>query len=78
MTDRRINKTPTEVPVLSIKGQDYPVAELPQDIQKLIKIYEKWQLELSDKKLEVFKQEAAIRGIEMEIELRISNLPGQA
>lgn len=73
MTERRINKTP-EIPVLSIKGRDYPVHELPQDIQNLITIYQKWQMELEEKKLEVFKQEAAIRGIETEIELRITKL----
>lgn len=74
MTERRINATPPEIPVLSIKGKDFPVPQLPQDIQNLIKIYEKWQLELADKKLEVFKQEAAIRGIEVEIETRITKL----
>lgn len=77
MTERRIDKTPKadkEVPVLTVNGKDYPLDSLPADIKNLIDVYGRWQGELKEAKIEVFKLEAAVRGVESEIELRIRQI----
>jgi hypothetical protein len=77
MTERRIDKTPkpeNEVPVLTLNGKEYPLDSLPADIKNLIEVYGRWQGELKEQRIEVFKLEAAIRGVESEIELRIRQI----
>ena len=57
--------------VLSLGGKDYPIASLPADVQNLLAIYGKWDNELKNAKVEVFKLEAALKGISLEIEIRL-------
>lgn len=58
-------------PALAINGKEYPIDQLPGDIQNLLNIYSKWETELKAAKVEVFKLEAAIKGITVEIETRV-------
>lgn len=52
-----------------IAGDEQIVIEnLPEGIQKLIKIYEKWSAELVDQKLSIAKTEAALRDLSREIQ----------
>lgn len=60
-----------QTPVLSLNGKNYPIDELPADIQNLLDIYGIWENELKMAKVEVFKLEAAIKGVSFEIEHRI-------
>jgi hypothetical protein len=60
-----------EIPVLRMNDKNYPVDSLPQDVKYLLGIYASWESELKTAKVEVFKLEAAIKGISSEIELRI-------
>jgi hypothetical protein len=60
---------PTQV--LAIGGKEYPVADLPGDVQNLLGIYAIWEGELKTAKIEVFKLEAAIKGLSSEIEVRL-------
>jgi hypothetical protein len=50
------------------------VKMLPQEVQDLINIHELWVEQLETAKLEVFKLEAALRGLMTEIEVRVSSL----
>jgi len=67
-------ETETQAPTLSLNGKNYPVDSLPSDVKNLLGIYSKWGSELKNAKVEVFKLEAAIKGISAEIELRITQL----
>ena len=59
------------IPTLSIGGKDYPVASLPPEVQNFLGIYALWEGELKTAKIEVFKLEAAIKGLSAEIEIRL-------
>lgn len=59
--------------MVSIGGKSYPFSQLPKDLQDLITVYTRWEKELADAKVEVFKLEAALKGISKEIELRSAN-----
>jgi hypothetical protein len=57
--------------VLAIGGKEYAVTDLPADVQNLLGIYAIWEGELKTAKIEVFKLEAAIKGLSSEIEIRL-------
>lgn len=63
--------TPDNDQTLSINGKDHPISSLPSDVQNLLVIFTKWETELKTAKIEVFKLEAAIKGLSAEIELRV-------
>lgn len=63
---------------ITVDGVTYPVANLPPDIQNLFNVYQQWNSELSEAKLEVFKLEAAIRSLTAEVEARIRQHAAQA
>ena len=56
---------------LTINGKEYSILMLPADVQHLLSIYAKWENELKTAKVEVFKLEAAIKGLSMEIDTRV-------
>lgn len=57
--------------IITIKEKNYVLSELSKDIQDLVSIYKRWEIELSDRKIEVFKIEAALKSVGKEIEVRI-------
>lgn len=56
---------------LEFDGKEYLISELSPELQKLISFYSQWEAELGDAKVEVFKLEAALRGVTTEIEFRL-------
>jgi predicted nucleic acid-binding Zn-ribbon protein len=54
-----------------VDGVEYPIKDLPKDIQDLFDMFHEWSVELQAAKRLVFKNEAAIRAISAEIEARI-------
>lgn len=66
-----MNTPDTTDQTLSINGKDHSISSLPSDIQNLLVIFSKWETELKTAKIEVFKLEAAIKGLSAEIELRV-------
>ena len=61
-------------PTITAGGNTYSIAGLPEDVQKLIQIYQNWEVELQAARTEVFKLEAAIRGLGIELEGRFKAL----
>lgn len=59
---------------LSINGKEHSIQSLPSDIKNLLAIFSKWETELKTAKIEVFKLEAAIKGLSTEIELRVQQI----
>lgn len=59
-------------PTITFNGKDYNINQLPQDVQGLISLYSKWEGELREAKVESFKLEAALKGISIEIETRMT------
>lgn len=57
--------------IITIGDKKYPLSSLPKEIQDLISVYRRWEMELSDQKVEVFKLEAALKSVGKEINLRI-------
>ena len=63
-----------EEPSITYKGATIPLSALPKDITDLLDLHTKWEGELSAARVEVFKLEAAIRGLGSEIDHRLSEL----
>ena len=63
-----------EGPTITAGDKTYSIASLPEDVQKLISIYQSWEVELQAARTEVFKLEAAIRGLSSELEGRFKQL----
>jgi hypothetical protein len=62
--------TQTTAPTITFNGKVYDIASLPGDLQEFISIHQSWNNELVGARREVFKFEAAIRGLLNELELR--------
>ena len=58
---------------IMINDVPYKLGDLPIDIQDLLTIRNVWETELKSKRIEVFKHEAAIRGLDGELEIRFKN-----
>ena len=56
---------------VTVDDQNYPLADLPGDVQELVTIYQRWETALAEQRLEVFKSEAALRGLSTEIQSRV-------
>lgn len=56
---------------ITVDGVQYPVTNLPADIQQIFYIYQEWDQDLTGARKEVFKLESAIRAVSAEIEARI-------
>ena len=61
-------------PSITFRGKTIPISALPKEITDLLDVHGKWEEELSHAKIEVFKLEAAIRGISIEIDHRLTEL----
>jgi hypothetical protein len=59
---------------LTIGDFSLPISQYPPELVRLYSFHVKWQEELEDMKLGIFKQEAAIRGLESEIMFRVEQL----
>jgi hypothetical protein len=58
--------------IVTMKGKQYILATLPKEIQDLISVYVRFEGELSNAKVEVFKLEAAMKQVGREIDLRMA------
>jgi len=65
---------PANEPTITINGKTYAISALPQDIKETIGIYKIWTDELNTAKREVYKLEAANRGLSIELENRFKQL----
>lgn len=63
----------TQPNTIKIGNDIVDIQNLPDDIQKLVKLGDTWQKELQQSRVDLFKNEAAIRGLSMEIEFRYNN-----
>ena len=59
---------------LTLGGKDYDTEALPGELQNLINIFSTWEGELRQARVEVYKLEAAVKSIALEIEMRIKQL----
>lgn len=57
-------------PTVTFNNKTYLIQALPQDVQELIGVHQTWNGELTNQRREVFKLEAAIRGLMSELEIR--------
>lgn len=60
-----------EKPTITFNDKTYILEALPQDVQEFIAIHKLWHDELNQQRREVFKLEAALRGLLTEIDVRI-------
>lgn len=67
-----------DIPSLMVDGNNYPISQLPSDVQELINCYQSWERELNEQKLSVFKTEAAMRAVSAEIQNRVRNMVAAA
>ena len=59
-----------EEQTITFNEKPYVISTLPKELQELIQIHQKWSADIIDAKLEVFKLEAATRGLIVEMENR--------
>lgn len=59
---------------ITIGEKTIEVESLPPEIKQFLAIYSAWEDELSAAKVEVFKLEAAIKGLSQEIEIRLKSI----
>lgn len=55
---------------ITFNDKVYVISALPQEVQELINIHQSWSVELGEQRREVFKLEAALRGLLLELETR--------
>ena len=60
-----------EQPNLVIGDQSYPIASLPQDVQELVILYQRWGNEKVEAQIEANKCDAAQRALATEIAARL-------
>ena len=56
----------------TIDGKEYPVTDFSETVQRLVLIHTEWRNELQAERLAVTKTEAAIRGLEAELNQTLS------
>lgn len=59
---------------LTLGEHEYDTEKLPGEVQNLINIFSTWEGELRQARVEVYKLEAAVKSIALEIEMRIKQL----
>jgi len=65
---------PANEPTITINNKTYVINALPQEIKEKINVYSIWANELAVAKREVFKLEAANRGLSLELENNFKQL----
>lgn len=58
-------------PILTIGDKNFRVADLPADIQQLLRIYKKCEQDLSDKRDVLFLTEISLKTLSVEVEMRM-------
>ena len=58
-------------PTITFNGKNYLIESLPSDVQDLINLHTAWDRELLQARHEVFKLEAALRGLLPEMDIRL-------
>lgn len=64
-------------PSITYRGKNLELSKLPKPIQDLFGVRDRWSTELANNKVETFKLEAAIRGLDSEIDHRLSQMIGE-
>lgn len=59
-------------PTVTLNGEEIAVKLLPDDVKNLIEVYKSWETDLLTERKAVFKTEAALRGLGIEIEKRVA------
>jgi hypothetical protein len=59
---------------ITFNEKPYVISSLPKELQELIQIHQQWSNDQIKAKLEVFKLDAALRGLISEMETRFSAL----
>jgi hypothetical protein len=57
---------------VSFNDTTYQLSELPAPIKEFIRMHSDWNVELAAQRREVFKTEAALRGLRAELEVRFT------
>lgn len=65
-------------PIVTFNNKTYITRALPQDIQELVQIHQEWTGALAIARREVFKHEAALRGLLGELEGRFKAIDAAA
>ena len=63
-------------PTITFNDKVYQIDSLPAEVQEFITIHQVWNTELATARREVFKFEAAIRGLLIELEHRFTSIDG--
>lgn len=58
-------------PTITVGDQTFLIADLPPETQRIVNIYRSWEADLDKARIEVFKYEAALRGLTKELEVRV-------
>ena len=56
-----------EIKILNVDGTPHVVADLPDNVQRMVEIYNHWRQEEMDAKLELMRTESAMRHLSNEI-----------
>ena len=64
--------------ILKIGEMTIPLSEVPEDVLNLIEIYKKWEQDCQTQRLEMYKTEAAMRGLTVEIEIRLKGIQDES
>ena len=64
-------------PKITILGKEHFFKDLPEDVQKMVALYNAWQTELAKQQAEVMKLELAVRGVSQDIMKAMSETVGE-
>jgi len=56
-----------EIKVLTIDGNTYVVSELPDNVQRLVQVYNQWRQEQVEPRVTVMKLDLALRALSVDI-----------
>lgn len=65
-------------PKITILGKEHMFKDLPEDVQKMVTLYNAWNVDLAKQQTEVMKLELAIRGVTQDIMRAMSETTGEA
>ena len=61
----------TDEPAITVKDKQYLLSSLPEDVKALIAVWQECNQELALQQRQIFKTQAAIKAITLEIEDRV-------
>jgi len=65
-------------PKITILGKEHFFKDLPEDVQKMVTLYNAWNVELTKQQTEVMKLELAVRGVTQDIMRAMTETTGEA